>query len=61
MPYKLNHNIPDNKRKQYEQLLGNLKEMRTLEQEKLAVLNKMIVAIENQLNTQPTPITTTKE
>lgn len=61
MTHKLNHNIPDNKRKQYEQLLGNLKEMRTLEQEKLSVLNKMIDAIENQLNTQPTPITTTKE
>ena len=55
--YKLNHNIPDNKREHYEQLLDSLIEMRTLEQEKLKTLDKKIVAIQNQL-TNPT---TTKE
>jgi tRNA C32,U32 (ribose-2'-O)-methylase TrmJ len=47
--YKLAKPIPDDKREQYQQLLTNLIEMRSLEQENIRVLNKMISAIENQL------------
>lgn len=53
--YRLNHDIPEEKRVQYQELLTNLKEMRSLEQQKITLLSKMICAIENQLNT------TTKE
>jgi hypothetical protein len=49
--YMLNHDIPEEKRAKYQELLTNLKEMRSLEQQKVAVLSKMICALENQLNT----------
>jgi hypothetical protein len=49
--YKLNHDIPEEKRAQYQELLTNLKEMRSLEQQNITVLSKMIDAIESQLNT----------